>query len=77
MDIKNHKNKFEKIVEKYNLKDESKAGEIANFLTKARQEKVSAKEFSKLFNMDEEDAVVFLSFIQRGLEFKENHIDKK
>lgn len=75
MDIALHKREFDAIVEKYGLRDESKALEIAEFLTSHKGESVSAKEFADLFAMTSEEAVVFLSFIQRGIKFKEQHID--
>lgn len=71
-----HKKEFDKIIEKYGFKDEQKAGEIADFLTKHEKDKVSVKEFATLFNMDEHDAITFLGFIHKGLRFKEEHIDK-
>jgi hypothetical protein len=75
MDIAKHKEEFDSIVEKYGLRDESKALEIAEFLTSHKEESVSAKEFADLFAMTPSEAVIFLSFIQRGIRFKEEHID--
>lgn len=74
-DIAKHKAAFDKIIEKYGLRDEAKALEIAEFLTMHKQEAVSAKEFADLFAMTPQEAVIFLSFIQRGIRFKEQHID--
>ena len=71
MDIAEHKKKFEKVIEKYNLAD--KAEEVAKYILKHQD--VSVKEFSTLFAMEEEDAKVFLSFIDVGIKFKEKHID--
>lgn len=78
--IEEHSKKFEEIRNKYNLSNPDKAEEIARFLTTHRdnnqsETKISAKEFAKLFSMDEEDAFIFLSFIERGLNFKKKHID--
>ena len=73
MDLKEHKKAFEKIIKKYGLADEQKADEISKFLTKG--EKISYKEFATLFNISEEDSKIFLSFIYKGIEFKESHID--
>jgi hypothetical protein len=70
-EIIEHKKQFEEIVKKYNFAEESRAHELATFLTKPRDnEKLSSEEFSTLFGMSEKEAVVFLSFIQKGLEFK-------
>ena len=70
MDIKQHAKQFKKIINKYNL--DAKAEEISHFLTK--QNSVSAKEFAKLFAMTEKEAVIFLSFIERGIKFREKNL---
>ena len=70
-DIAEHKERFEAIAVKYGLRNEEKAGEIADFLTKPRNDsKVAVHEFASLFGMSEEEAEDFLSFIDRGLRFK-------
>jgi len=74
MDMFDFKAKFDEIVKKYNLNDIDKATEISKFLTSGK--KISVKEFSILFVMDETDAKLFLDFILMGLEFKESYIDK-
>ncbi len=74
MDIKKHKSQFDSIVKKYGLFDEDKATEVANFLTK--EKKVNSEEFAKLFAMKEDEARIFLSFIEKGLQFrKEGKLD--
>ena len=75
MDIFEHKKKYQEIISKYNLSEEKKAEEIAQFLTKNK--KISAEVFSQKFGMTEKEAVVFLSFIEKGIEFKTKHIDNK
>lgn len=75
--LKKHKEKFQKIIDKYCLAEESKAEEIANFLTKNNQKEVSAKEFANLFAMTEKESVIFLSWIQTGIKFKEDNSNKK
>ena len=77
MDIHEHKQKFDEIIKKYNLHEEDKAHEIANFLTKSKNDTVSAKEFAILFAMGEGEAVIFLKYINKGVEFKETYLDKK
>ncbi len=74
-DLEQHKKKFEKIVLKYSLNQPEKAEEIAKFLTKGNT--VSVKEFATLFAIQEDEAKTFLSFIDKGIKFKEEHIDKK
>jgi hypothetical protein len=76
MDVEEHHRRFEAIAEKYGLRSEEKAGEIADFLVSRARGKVSSEEFSVLFGMSEEEAVVFLSFIDRGLRFKEGSSDR-
>ena len=71
MDIQKHSNEFKNIIKKYSLDKKEKADEIATFLTKAAQNKVSAKEFAALFSMTEKEAVVFLSFIEKGIKLKD------
>lgn len=75
MDLLEQKKEFEKIVKKYNLQDTDKAEEISKFLLSGK--KISFKEFAVLFAMDEDEAKIFLSFILKGIEFKENYLDKK
>ena len=51
-----------------------KAEEIAKYITKNQAIKVD--EFATLFAMTQEEAHTFLSFIKKGVDFKEEHIDK-
>jgi len=74
-DIKAHKQAFDDIIKRYNLSDDQKAGEVADFLTKQKETVVSIEEFSKYFAMEEDDARIFLSFIMRGIRFKEDNLD--
>ncbi|MBD3164792.1 hypothetical protein GF323_06350 [Candidatus Woesearchaeota archaeon] len=74
--LKKHKEEFERIIRKYNLKEKEKAAEIADFLTKSHGKKISAKEFAKLFGMSEQEAVIFLSWIQKGIKFKEENMNR-
>lgn len=64
-----HKKAFDEIIKKYNFAEEGRAQELANFLARPNQQ-ISHKEFGQLFGMSEEEAQVFLSFIQKGLDFK-------
>ena len=74
MNVKDHAKKFKDIIQKYHLDEKNKAEEISNFLTKSNQKSVSAKEFAKLFAMTEKEAVIFLSFIERGIKFREKNL---
>ncbi len=71
-----HKKDFQEIIEKYNLSGKDKAEEIARFLTKSENSVVDSHEFAILFSMTETEAETFLSFISKGIQFKEEHIDK-
>jgi hypothetical protein len=73
MDIIKHKREFDRVIAKYSLAD--KADEIANYIVKRKT--IQVHEFATLFNMEEDDAEILLSFIKRGIEFKEKYIDPK
>jgi Cft2 family RNA processing exonuclease len=75
--IKQIKEQFQQIIQKYNLDEEKKAKEISQFLTKSSKNKITPKEFASKFKMQEEEATIFLKFIKEGIKFKEKHIDKK
>lgn len=77
MEIETHVKEYKKIIRKYNLDSPDKASEIADFLTKQHGKKLSSSEFASLFSMEEKDATIFLSFIEKGLQFKKKHIDKE
>lgn len=76
MEIEDHYNQFKEIVQKYGLDHEKTAEQISHFLTKSDRSSVSAHEFSTLFGMDDEEAILFLSFIDKGLRFKEQNMDQ-
>lgn len=77
MNLEDHKKLFEEVVKKYKLFEKDKSDEIAKYLTKSRINRLELKEFAQLFAMNIEDAKIFLSFIEKGIDFKEKHIDKK
>ena len=78
MDVEQHFREFQRIIDKYSLSEEQKAREIAEFLTKNKEgmeekkEIVSADEFATYFAMSKEEAVIFLSFIEKGIRFRES-----
>jgi hypothetical protein len=76
-DIKKLKNDFEKIVKKYELNNQKKTNKIVQYLTDQNKTTITNEEFAKIFNMDEKDAIIFLKFIEKGIQFKEKHIDNK
>lgn len=77
MDLEKHKKEFEEIIKKYRLFTTEKAQEIGAFLTKNKGQKVSVEVFANKYSMTQQEAKIFLSFIQKGIEFKEKHLDKK
>lgn len=77
-DIQKLKNEFDKIVKKYKLNNTEKSNQIAQYLTNNTNKKtITNKEFAKKFDMNQKDAITFLKFIKKGIEFKEKNIDKK
>mmetsp|Transcript_1487 Transcript_1487/g.3204 ORF Transcript_1487/g.3204 Transcript_1487/m.3204 type:complete len:162 (+) Transcript_1487:69-554(+) len=62
------KRRFDRIVKKYQLFSEDKAGEIADLLT---GKVTTPKEFAEKYGMLESEANSFLAWIQQGVEFKE------
>lgn len=68
------KDKFDKVVERYGLKDEETANEIADWLTRANsgeETKITLKDLEKRWGMDHEDGLAFLGWIDQGQKFKE------
>ena len=71
-----HKQEFDRIVQKYGLQDDAKAGEVAEFLTSnTHAGQVSAVDFANKFGLSQEEAVVFLEWIKVGVSFKEQSIE--
>ncbi len=67
-----HYKRFLSVVKKYSLSDDRKAEEISEFLTHKTQvsgDKVSPKQFAEHFGMSEHEALIFLTFLERGLDF--------
>ncbi len=68
-----HKNEFDRIRKKYKLDQDSKAEQIAEFLTKG--DSFTPQAFSEKFGTTVEEAIVFLEWIKVGVKFKEESID--
>lgn len=49
----------------------------SQFLTNKNRDTISVKDFVNLFAMDEKDALIFLSYIEKGINFKRKHVDRK
>jgi len=68
------KQRFDEIVLKYDLHDEETASEIADWLTRGNadgQTIITLKDLQRRWQMDEEDAIDFLAWIDKAQEFKE------
>lgn len=77
LEIKKHYEEFMKIIDKYNLSDEQKSEDIAEILTSGKKAYLSPDDFAKEFKMTLREAEIFLTFIERGIHFKENVLGKK
>lgn len=75
--LQRQKQAFDAIVKKYHLDDEKTADAIADFILTQSEGFVSLDVFAKRFAMPVDDAKLFLSFIQKGLRFKEDVLDKQ
>mmetsp|Transcript_54311 Transcript_54311/g.174131 ORF Transcript_54311/g.174131 Transcript_54311/m.174131 type:complete len:276 (-) Transcript_54311:96-923(-) len=63
------KQRFDEVVEKYDLRDGSAAEEVADWLTSGEWA-ISVRRVAQRWKMEEEDAEAFLNWIAKGLEFK-------
>lgn len=63
------KDKFDAVVEKYDLKDGEAAGELADWLTSGEWN-ITVKKVADRWHMEYADAASFLAWISKGLEFK-------
>lgn len=68
MDILDHHKKFHEIVKRCGL--ESQAVEISEYLTSHKE--ITPDDFAIRYSLSVEDAKIFLEFIKRGIEFREN-----
>ncbi len=73
MELKELKENFDKIIIKYKLSEPDKAEKISKFLTSG--EKVDAQKFASEFGMDLGEGTLFLEFIMKGIQYKEENID--
>merc|ERR1712083_470377 len=63
------KENFDKVVEKYDLRDGDAATEVADWLTSGEW-LMACKRVAQRWKMEEQDAEDFLKWISKGLEFK-------
>eukprot|EP00933_Yihiella_yeosuensis_P073217 TRINITY_DN81829_c0_g1_i1.p1 TRINITY_DN81829_c0_g1~~TRINITY_DN81829_c0_g1_i1.p1 ORF type:complete len:301 (+),score=85.59 TRINITY_DN81829_c0_g1_i1:97-903(+) len=64
------KERFDEVIDKYDLRDGSAAEELADWLTSGEWGDVGPKRVANRWGMEYEDAEVFLGWIAQGLEFK-------
>lgn len=64
---------FDRVVEQYGLNDEETAEELSRYLTTAArgERTVTVADCARRWGMDEEDALVLLAWIEKGVKFKE------
>jgi len=65
--------KFEKIVKKYNLTEGNKLNKVVDFIL--GNENLNVFDFAKKFDFNLDDAKIFLNFINNAIKFKQDHID--
>ena len=73
MELKELKENFDKIIIKYKLSEPDKAEKISKYLTTGSQIDVNA--FCEEFGMDRSEGDMFIAFIMKGIEYKEQNID--
>ena len=69
-----HHAEFQKIVDKYDLKNEDRAERLAWFLTNTDNVTVTADMVQKEFGFSVAEAETFLSWIEVGVKFKKDHL---
>ncbi len=77
MGIEEHHKAFLEVIKKYGLDEEENADKVADILTDKSRGRIAPGEFAGEFGMSTEEAMVFLSFVEKGLTFKELHMDGK
>lgn len=68
------KQRFDEVIEKYNLKDEETASEIADWMTRGNageQTDITLKDLDNKWGMDEDDAMAFLAWIDKAQQFRD------
>merc|ERR1719195_104241 len=70
------KERFDEVVEKYDLADGEAAGEVADWLVSGEW-LVTIKRVAQRWKMEEEDAEAFLKWIARGVEFQNQNAQAK
>lgn len=68
-DLVNIKKRFDEVVEKYDLRDDAAAGEVADWLVSGEW-LLTVKKVAERWKMENEDAEDFLKWIARGVEFQ-------
>lgn len=69
MNVEEHAKAFREIIEKHKLED--KAEEIAKFLISTQGIKVG--EFAKKYGLNDEEAFIILTFVEKGIKWRESN----
>lgn len=67
------KEEFDRVIKKYKFDEPKKAEELAKYLTSGVQ--LNGKDFSEKFGTTQAEADMFIAFIIKGIEYKEQNID--
>ena len=67
------KNKFDEIIQKYKFNSGTRTQELVDYIIS--KDKHNASDLAKHFSIDVGEAIVLLTFFQKGIEFKKE-IDK-
>lgn len=70
------KKAFDEICEKYALNDPETSAELADWLTLGQDRKITAQDCARRWQMDEDDADLFLKWIQFGTEWKQKQAEE-
>eukprot|EP00746_Dinoflagellata_sp_MGD_P164393 gnl/MRDRNA2_/MRDRNA2_92996_c0_seq1.p1 gnl/MRDRNA2_/MRDRNA2_92996_c0~~gnl/MRDRNA2_/MRDRNA2_92996_c0_seq1.p1 ORF type:complete len:264 (-),score=89.23 gnl/MRDRNA2_/MRDRNA2_92996_c0_seq1:74-865(-) len=70
------KKAFDEICEKYALNDEETSAELADWLTLGKDRKITAQDCARRWQMDEDDAELFLRWINFGIDWKQKQAEE-
>jgi len=74
MELVKMKQRFDEIVEKYDLREDGAADQVADWLTSGEWS-VTVKRVAQRWKMEEVDAMDFLAWIAKGLEFQKQNAE--
>lgn len=69
------KEKFDKIIQKYKFNSRTKTQELVDYIIS--KDKHDAQDLAKYFSIDVNEAIILLTFFQKGIEFKKEVDEQK